>query len=86
MAAVTRLEREQADIRKRGIYASLAETSKPYISAVWANYSSKKTTITEHVLSGRLIVGGCKKVFGWFRRGKKRPDEPGAATSPEERA
>ncbi len=43
------------DIRQKGIYASLAETSRPYIGAVWVNFSSEKATITEDLLSGKLI-------------------------------
>jgi hypothetical protein len=43
------------DIRQRGIYASLAETSRPYIDAVWRNFSTRKRTITEDVLSGKLV-------------------------------
>ena len=44
-----------ADIRDKGIYASLAETSKPYTEAVWKNFSTDKTTVTEKILSGELI-------------------------------
>ena len=44
-----------AEIRQKGFYGSLAETSKPYIAAVWKNYSARQTTFTEDVLSGRLL-------------------------------
>lgn len=64
-----------ADIRRRGIYASLAETSRPYIAAVWKNYSSGTPTLTEHVLSGRLLARGWRSVCGWLRRGKPGADE-----------
>ncbi|OHB70092.1 MAG: hypothetical protein A2V70_00430 [Planctomycetes bacterium RBG_13_63_9] len=43
------------EIRGKGIYASLQETSRPYIDAVWMNFSTDKTTITEDVVSGKLI-------------------------------
>jgi hypothetical protein len=43
------------DIRRKGIYASLAESSKPYVEAVWMNFSTEKTTLTEDLLSGKLI-------------------------------
>ena len=43
------------DVRRKGIYGSLAETGKPYIDAVWENFSSGKTTITEDLLSGKVI-------------------------------
>jgi hypothetical protein len=65
-----------ADIRRRGIYASLAETSRPYIAAVWDNFSSDRSTITEYVLSGRPVVQGLRSICGWFCRGKKKPADP----------
>ena len=43
------------DIREKGYYASLRETSQPYVDAVWHNFSTEKTTVTEDLLSGRLI-------------------------------
>jgi hypothetical protein len=69
------------EIRKKGLYATLAETSRPYIAAVWANFSTRRTTITENMLSGRLIVRGWRRVRGWFRRGKTGPE---AAPPPAE--
>lgn len=44
-----------ADVREKGIYRSLAETSTPYVDAVWKNFSTEETTLTEDVLSGKLI-------------------------------
>jgi hypothetical protein len=55
-----------ADIRERGIYASLARTSKPYIRAVWENFSTDKSTITEDVLSGKLIGQAWGAVRRWL--------------------
>jgi hypothetical protein len=43
------------DIRQKGIYASLAETSRPYIDAVWLDFSTERTMLTEDVVSGKLI-------------------------------
>jgi len=57
------------DIRQKGIYASLAETSKPYIDAVWTNFSSAKTTITEDVLSGKLIGKAWTATRRWLGGG-----------------
>jgi hypothetical protein len=42
-------------IQNKGIYATLAETSGPYVAAVWQNFSTDKPTITEDLLSGRLV-------------------------------
>jgi hypothetical protein len=44
-----------ADIRSKGVYRSLAETSKPYIAAVWRNFSDQRPTFTEDLLSGKLL-------------------------------
>ena len=45
----TALER----IRTRGFFATVSETSGPYIEAVWQNFSSDRDTITQGLLSGR---------------------------------
>jgi len=60
------------DIREKGLYASLQESATPYIDAVWTNFSSEKDTITEDMLSGRLICKAWGKVRGWVAR-KKGP-------------
>ena len=67
------------DIRQKGIYASLAETSRPYIDAVWLNFSTEKTTVTEDVLSGKLIG----QAWGAARRWLGGPEEQQAKDKPE---
>jgi hypothetical protein len=42
-------------VRTVGFYQSLSETSGPYVSAVWENFSPKHSTLTEGVLSGKLL-------------------------------
>jgi hypothetical protein len=59
------------EIRSRGVYASLQATSQPYVQAVWENFSAKKTTLTEDLFSGRLIVRACGAVRRWC--GRKTP-------------
>jgi hypothetical protein len=54
------------NIREKGIYTVLAETSEPYIDAVWMNFSTEKTTITEEILAGRLIGEGWGAVRRWL--------------------
>ena len=44
-----------SDIRERGLYATLAANSGPYIEAVWRNFSAEKATITEDLLSGKTV-------------------------------
>lgn len=56
------------DIRSRGLYASLQATSRPYIKAVWANFSSKRTTLTEDLFTGRLIARAWNSLRGRFCR------------------
>ncbi len=54
-------------IRRVGLYATLADTSKPYIEAVWKNFSARKTTFTERLLSGSLVAEawrGVRRCFG----------------------
>jgi hypothetical protein len=65
------------DIRKKGFYATVREESGPYIDAVWNNFSSQKESVTEDVLSGRLMARTWRKVRGWFRR------KPGEVPSAE---
>ena len=54
------------EISERGFYAMVAESSQPYIEAVWENFASSKPTITEDVLSGKLAGRVWIGVRGWF--------------------
>jgi len=69
------------DIRRKGIYASLKETSQPYIDAVWLNFSTGKTTITEDLLTGRLIGRTWGAVRRWL--GGKPPSSEARPPDPE---
>ena len=62
-----------SDVRRRGIYTSLAETSEPYVDAVWRNFSTKHSTITEDLLSGRMAG----RAWNAARRWLGGVDEPG---------
>jgi hypothetical protein len=42
-------------ISEKGIYEMVSESSRPYIDAVWFNFSSGRPTITEDVVSGRFL-------------------------------
>ena len=55
-----------SDIRQKGIYGSLQQTSKPYVEAVWSNFSTDQTTITEDVLSGKTAGRAWGAVRRWF--------------------
>lgn len=63
------------EIRAKGIYASVAETSRPYIDAVWLNFSGGRATITQGVLSGKLIGRAWHAARRWLGgREKPRPE------------
>ncbi len=64
-----------ADIRARGLYAALRETSAPYIEAVWNNFSTDKSTITDDLLSGKLLGQGWNTVRRWLGQ-TAPPDAP----------
>lgn len=58
-----------ADLRERGLYASLRKTSAPYVEAVWNNFSGSKDTWTEEVVTGRAVRRFWRNVMSRF--GKK---------------
>ena len=68
-----------SEMHEKGYYTFLAETSKPYISAMWQNFSSQKETITEDVFSGRLIGRTWRSVWDWFQ---KEPDQDTLSENP----
>ena len=55
-----------AEVREQGLYATLAKTSEPYIEAVWQNFASDKVTITEDLVTGKLIGRAWSTVRRWF--------------------
>jgi hypothetical protein len=56
------------ELREKGFYNTLAETSGPYIEAVWYNFSSTRGTVTEDLFSGKLIGQAWGGVRRWFGR------------------
>ena len=54
------------DIRTRGIYTTLAETSGPYIESVWRNFSTDKPTVTEDLVTGKLFGQAYGAVRRWM--------------------
>jgi len=59
-------------IHRRGVYAVLRDSSGPYIDAVWQNFSTGRSTVTEDLLSGRLWAKGREAIRRWRGGG----DEP----------
>jgi len=72
-----------SDIREKGIYASLDETSRPYVEAVWLNFSSSKTTMTEDILSGKLIGQAWGAARRWLGGADEAPAEGGGGKGNE---
>lgn len=63
-------------IHVRGIYATVAESSRPYISAVWRNFSLQRPTLTEEIITGRLLKRAYRAVRACFRSKKRGDDRP----------
>ncbi|MCO6042985.1 hypothetical protein NG895_03615 [Aeoliella sp. ICT_H6.2] len=59
------------DIHTRGYYNTLADVSQPYITAVWENFSTDRSTITEDLLSGKLVGQAATVVGRWFGLGQQ---------------
>ena len=62
-------------IADEGIYSVLSKTSQPYLDAVWFNFSSDRSTITEDLISGKLFNQAIDSVTGWFS-GSSEKNEP----------
>lgn len=73
------------ELRRDGLHATLAKTAAPYIDAVWQNFSTQKSTVTENLLSGRLAKDAWQQLRGWWQspspKGQVRPGD----TPPESR-
>ena len=63
------------EIRENGLYATLADASQPYIVAVWTNFSTANDTLTEDLLTGKLIGRVWEGVRCWFGGGEAAQDE-----------
>lgn len=54
-------------IGDRGIYTMAAESSRPYIDAVWFNFSSDRATLTEDIFSGRMAGRVWRGFCDWMK-------------------
>ena len=57
------------EINNKGIYPMLATASKPYLDAVWYNFTSDRPTVTEDLVTGRFAGRAWEGLRGWM--GKK---------------
>ncbi len=55
-----------AKIGRAGIYTVAAESGKPYLDALWYNFSSDRPTLTEDIVSGKMIGNAWAGLREWF--------------------
>ena len=67
------------EIHSKGLYQSLAETSQPYIDSVWQNFQADRSTITQDLLSGKLLGGAWRAARRWLGSSDE-PPPPGTTT------
>lgn len=67
-----------SDIQQAGFYATLRNTSQPYMESVWRNFSHDTPSLTAELLTGRLPI----KAWNWVR-GLGGSNEPAAADPPD---
>jgi hypothetical protein len=67
------------DLHTVGYYNTLADVSKPYIAAVWENFSTDRSTLTEDLLSGKLVGGAARAVGKWLGVNKEDVESPDQA-------
>jgi hypothetical protein len=67
------------ELKQKGLYASLAETSGPYIAAVWTNFQPTKSTLTEDVVSGKLLGDTWRAARRWLGRGEASSSDNSAS-------
>ena len=73
------------EIQEKGLYSTLSTASRPYISAVWTNFSSDGETITEDLVSGRLLGRVWTGVRSWFGGDAASKDDSGDDTGADAR-
>ena len=65
-------------IYQKGLFVMIGESSEPYFDAVWYNFSAERPTITEDVLSGRMVERIWSGMTGWFSTDPATPDSDSA--------
>lgn len=70
------------ELQQKGFYRSVAESSEPYIACVWDNFHASRSTITEDLLSGRLLGSGWRAVRSWLHQQSPADDNGGSNAEP----
>lgn len=55
-----------AKIGREGIYTVAAESGQPYLDALWYNFSTDRPTVTEDIISGKMIGKVWNGLSEWF--------------------
>ena len=63
------------EIGQRGIYTIVAEHSQPYLDAVWFNFAADRPTLTEDIVSGKLLGKMVQGISGWWAGDKGKPEQ-----------
>ena len=61
------------EIEQKGLYATLADVSTPYLEAVWDNFGDDRETWTEELVTGRLFGKAWESVRGWWQGEEETP-------------
>ena len=71
-----------SDIGNEGIYSFVGNVGRPYVTAVWHNFSMERETVTADLLSGKLIGRVWKGFSDWYS-GCESTDEPNNNSNPD---
>ena len=52
----------------------VSESSEPYLDAVWYNFSAERPTITEEIVTGKMVERVWDGVVGMFGKGEVNAD------------
>lgn len=64
------------EIQVRGLWSTLSTASVPYYAAIWDNFDETKSTLTEDLLTGKLIANGWTSLSRWWNDSEKEPEQP----------
>ena len=69
------------EINQNGIYAMVAQSSQPYLDAVWYNFAQDRPTITEDIVSGKMAGRVWDSVSNSVKGWLVEDDQAGESTS-----
>ncbi len=55
------------DISRDGFYRTLSTSSRPYVDALWRNFSSERATLTEDFIKSGGVGRTWRRVRGWVK-------------------